>query len=119
MPEARGGGRLVLDDEGCLRMRIGSGDHETDWVPVWPSYFELDNGGEQVRVLDARNGRVVAEVGKKVIMGGGDIGKEALKENDILNERTWRELFERCPPDYGYWLVGEGVHMPAAEKTTE
>ncbi len=111
-PEARGGGLLILDEEGCLRMTIPGERPEEGEVPVWPLGFELDTtSGKEVRILD-RRGRVVAEVGKKVVMGGGEIGKATLKENGILDERTWRELFERCPPGYGYWLVGEGVYIP-------
>jgi hypothetical protein len=114
VPTARGGGKLVLDDKGCLRMTVPGERPEVGEVPVWPSAFELDTGGGKVQVLNGR-GQVVAEVGKKVVMGGGEISKEALRENEILDERTWRELFERCPPGYGYWLVGEGVHIPRQE----
>lgn len=44
-------------------------------------------------------------------MSGGDISKEALRENGILDEETWRELFERCPPGYSYFIVGGGVRV--------
>jgi hypothetical protein len=110
VPSARGGGKLALDDKGCIRMLLPGKGPESGWVPVWPSDFELDTGGGKVRILNGR-GKVVAEVGKRVVMGGGDITKRALRENEILDERTWRELFERCPPGYSYWLVGEGVHI--------
>jgi len=110
VPTAMGGGKLALDDEGCLRMLYGRGP-ESGWVPVWPPYFEVDTGGGRVRIVDERNDRVVAQVGKGVSMGGGDISKQALRENGILDERTWRELFERCPPGYSYWIVGGGVRI--------
>ena len=61
--------------------------------------------------MDERSGRTVAEVGKGVAMGGGDISKEALRENGILDEETWCELFERCPPGYSYFIVGGGVRI--------
>jgi hypothetical protein len=108
-----GGGRLRLDDEGCIRMTLPGEDPESDRVPVWPPNFELDAGGGKVRILDRRSGRVVAEVGKRVIMGGGDITREALRENGIMEEEQVLELFERCPGDY--WMVGEGVQVPRQE----
>ena len=114
VPSARGSGRLRLDDEGCIRMTIPGEGPESGWVPVvWPSYLELDTGGGKVRILDRRSGRVVAEVGKRVIMGGGEITREALRENGIMEEEQVSELFERCPGDY--WMVGEGVQIPRQE----
>lgn len=110
VPTALGGGELALDDEGCLRMLYGRRP-ESGWVPVWPPYFEVDTGGGRVRIVDERNDRVVAQVGKGVSMSGGDISTQALRENNIVDERTWRELFERCPPGYSYWIVGGGVRI--------
>ena len=66
-----------------------------------------------MRILDRRSGRVVAEVGKRVIMGGGGITREALRENGIMEEEQVSELFERSPGDY--WMVGEGVQIPRQE----
>jgi hypothetical protein len=110
VPTALGGGEMTLDDAGCLRMLPGK-ELEGGWVPVWPPYFEVETSGERVRVVDGRNCRTVAEVGRGVVMGGGDISEEALRENGILEEKTQRELFERCPPGYSYWIVGEGVRV--------
>lgn len=110
VPTAMGGGELVLDGEGCLRMLYGKGP-ESGWVPVWTPYFEVDTGGGRVRIVDQRNGRTVGRVSEGISMSGGDISKQALRKNGILDERTWRELFERCPPGYSYWLVGGGVRI--------
>lgn len=110
VPDALGGGELVLDDRGCLRMLPGK-EIQSGWVPIWPSYFEVDADGPSVRIVDQRKSRVVAEVGKEMVTGGGDIGKTALRENGLLDEQTWRELFERCPPGYSYFLVGEGTRI--------
>jgi hypothetical protein len=44
VPLAMGGGRLRLDDEGCIRMTIPGEGPESGRVPVWPSNFELDAG---------------------------------------------------------------------------
>lgn len=110
VPSAQGAGKLVLDDKGCLRMLPGE-DPETGWVPVWPPYLEPKTGGEEVRIVDRSNARTVGKVGEEIFMSGGDISKEALRENRILDEETWRELFERCPPGYSYFIVGGGVRV--------
>ena len=53
-------GRLVVDGEGCLRLRDGAGTT----VPLWPPDYELDAGGDTPRVLDA-DGAAVARVGEE------------------------------------------------------
>ncbi|MDQ3363102.1 MAG: hypothetical protein M3534_15850, partial [Actinomycetota bacterium] len=88
VPTAMGGGELVLDDEGCLRMLLPGKGSESGWVPVWPPYFEPKTGGGRVRIVDERSGRVVAEVGKGVVMSGGDISKEALTLTAALRCRA-------------------------------
>lgn len=104
-PLARGGGKLVLDDVGCIRMKPAPDD--PGWVPIWPAKFALNTRGAEVRILDGK-GRVVAEVGEKVVMGGGEVGLQ----KDIVDARTMRELRNRCPGG-GYWLVNPPVrHGP-------
>lgn len=111
VPTAMGGGKLALDDEGCLRMLYGE-DPKDGWVPVWPPYLEPETGGGgEVRIVDERNGRTVGRVGEGISMSGGDISKEALREGGILDGETRRELFKRCPPGYSYWIVGGGVRI--------
>lgn len=39
-------GRLVADDEGCLRMR----DQAGKTLPLWPPKYTLDKEGSEVRV---------------------------------------------------------------------
>ena len=98
-------GELVRDAEGCLRVRYQAGTV----VPLWPPGFEPSVRGAEVRVLDAE-GRIVGRVGEMITMGGGGIREEALTE-DILDQRTKRELLERCQGTY--FLVQEGtVRMP-------
>lgn len=44
----------------------------------------------------------MAEVGKEVFMGGGQIGLP----KDVASQRTARELRDRCPGDPGdYWIA--------------
>jgi len=106
-PDARGSGRLVVDEAGCLRMKAGEDD--LGRVPLGPSGFELDITGGNIRVLDG-NGRVAARVGEEVVMAGGDVPREALEGNNVLDERTKRLLFERCPGPY-FLASPEGMHI--------
>jgi hypothetical protein len=105
-PDAELHGTLIMDD-GCLRTKVSAGDPGT--VPLWPANFDLDASGDEIQVVNGKD-RVVARVGEEVSMGGGEVGKETLEENNILSEQTRRVLFERCPEDY-YWLASpEGMH---------
>ena len=105
-PDARGSGELAVDGEGCLRMKADADG--AGYVPLWPADFELD-GGVPMQVLN-ENGRVVARVGEEVVMGGGSVGRETLQENEVLDERTKRTLFERCPGPY-FLADPEGMHL--------
>jgi hypothetical protein len=96
-------GELVLDDEGCLRVKATPKDPGT--TPVWPAGYGLDATGGEVRILD-EEGRVVAKVGERVYVGGGETPKDHVT---LADERTERELFERCPGEY--WIVGSEVRM--------
>ena len=71
---------------------------------LWPAKFGLDKRGGSIVVLDGE-GRVVARVGDKVEMGGGAVDRRTLEGNEVLDEQTERELFERCPGTY--WLVSD------------
>jgi len=79
LPTGMNGGELILDERGCLRVKITADD--PGYVPVWPPDFDLDVGNGEVRVLDG-GGRVVAEVGEKVVMGGASSGNRR-------SGRTW------------------------------
>ena len=103
VPLALTGGELVLDRKGCLK--IVAGDYTT--VPIWPSTFKPDTSSKLVRILDGD--RVVAQVGKRVRMGGGETSAKTLRENDLMGELELRELSKRCP-DY-YWFVGDGTRI--------
>ncbi len=95
-------GELLLDGDGCLRVRSAGG---RDAV-VWPAGFEPDIGGGEVRVLDGE-GRTVARVGGAVYMGGGETG---ISDNGAVDDRTERELRERCPGPY--WIAAPPVSIP-------
>lgn len=95
-------GRLILDDAGCLRLSDEFGDRT---VPLWQPRHELGAGNGGVRVLDAR-GRTIVRVGGKASLGGGGV-KTGWVKGGLVDERTGRELLERCPGNY--FLVGEAL----------
>ena len=97
-----------MDGEGCLRMKAGADDPGS--VPLWPADFELDSDAVPIQVLN-RNGEVVAQVGREVVMGGGTVSQETLQENHILDEQTKRVMLERCPGPY-FLAASEGMHTP-------
>ena len=69
-PTAMAGGRLVVDEKGCLRLKSGKGATQ---MPVWPASLRLETEDGRIRVKSS-GGRTVAEVGKEVSMGGGRSG---------------------------------------------
>ncbi len=70
---ARIGGRLVVDEEGCLRLKTA---HDPQgYLPVWPPGYSPATESGEIRVLDDR-GHVAARVGDRVILGGGEIRKD-------------------------------------------
>lgn len=89
-------GKFIVKD-GCLRVSKGEGDggHLIIWQP---DYF-LNNNEGIVEILD-RNGEVVAWVGEKIRLGGGEI---SLTED--LRGQLREPLAEQC--DGPYWLIGE------------
>ncbi len=95
-------GELVLDREGCLRVR----DEYGSLVPVWPAGFGVEASGGEVRLLNER-GRVVARVGDDIEIGGGEAPPAERLAG--VNERTKRELQERCPGQY--WLAAPDVDV--------
>ena len=90
-----------MGEEGCLRVRP-SADDSGGWVPIWPASYEPATRGEEIRILDGK-GRVVAQVGKEVSIGGGEAGLH----KGFIKASTARELRERCPGTY--WVVQEGT----------
>jgi hypothetical protein len=89
---AGGNIELVLD-EGCLRMGSADGD-----LIIWPPGFSLTTEDNGVQILN-KAGEIVARVGEKVRMGGGQISYPSQ-----LGEYVLRHLPPSCPGPY--WVVG-------------
>ncbi|MCH2506600.1 MAG: hypothetical protein MK125_13760 [Dehalococcoidia bacterium] len=79
---------LVLD-EGCLRM--GSADGH---LIVWPPGFSLATEDDGVQILN-KTGLIVARVGEKVRMGGGQVRSFRHTGDYVL-----RHLPPSCPEPY-------------------
>ena len=100
-PAAQAHGWLVLDDEGCIRLRITK-DSPAVTTLMWPPDYAASAEGGEIRILD-REGRVLARVGDPVYIVGGFIGgRRALEGISGVDERTKRQLIERCPGEYFY-----------------
>jgi hypothetical protein len=107
-------GEFFVDEDGCLRVDDVGARGELGFVPLWTPQYELESEGDGIRVVD-KKGHTVARVGEKVHMGGGAIGRKDLEEHAFLDERTMRELFERCSGK-DYWLVSDrGVNLLSQE----
>lgn len=106
-PDSMGSGELEVDGEGCLRVKATA--DEPGYVTLWPAAFELDADGVPMQVFNG-NGKVVARVGKEVVMGGGTVSQETLQEKEVLDEQTKRVMFERCPGPY-FLAAPEGMHV--------
>ena len=101
--ESLGGGKLELDN-GCLRM--------DKYLLIWPHGFSLRTEGEEILVIDD-GGQVVARVGDKITVGGGEITDSSFN----VPGKTAKEFIEESiigqplPDDCTgpYWIVGETV----------
>jgi hypothetical protein len=99
--EALGGGRLTIDERGCIRMEVSEDGPEPTLIFL-PDYA-LGFKDDEVWILDGED-RPVAKVGDLVRVVGGSTG-DSLEGFSGLDEQTKRELYERCPGPY--WMAGE------------
>jgi hypothetical protein len=70
-------GTLVLH-HGCVMLDLGNGFVE---MLAWPSDFTVEGTKHGFQIGDGQ-GRVVAEVGDRIRLGGGPIGPEAIYTTD-------------------------------------
>lgn len=102
---AAGGGELVIDENGCPRMR-NAGDGP-DYLLVWPANFEMSAEGGEVKLLGGE-GKVMARVGDEIRIGGAGI---SASEASFESEEEMGRHFgvpEACRRG-AYWVVGEWV----------
>ena len=88
---AGGNGELVLH-EGCLRTGSADGD-----LIIWPPGFSLTTEDDGVQILNEA-GQIVARVGEKVRMSGGQVSSPRHTGDYVL-----RHLSPNCPGPY--WIV--------------
>jgi hypothetical protein len=92
-------GTLVLVDN-CIRLQYQAGEVDIDYLLIWPPDFNISNEDGAVNILDGNN-NIVASIGDKVEMGGGEIQLLSL-----LDKFIQEQVPSQCPGPY--WIVGEG-----------
>lgn len=89
-------GKLELDN-GYLRVKY----FDNNYLLIWPYGFSLRTEGEEIQVIDS-NGQVVARVGDKIRVGGGERTGEKAKEF-IEKYIVEQPLPDDCQSPY--WIV--------------
>lgn len=88
-------GELILDKDGCLRVRSKAGRPP---APIWPHDYSANAKGGGVRVLDGK-GKTAARVGDQVEVGGSGV-QGSLEGYETISKSLQRELPERCQGPY-------------------
>lgn len=89
-------GELVVQ-EGCLRVQSG----EDPVLVIWQADYFLNNHDGTIEILD-ESGKVVAQVGETVYMGGGEVPFTAELESSLREP-----IPEGCAKSHYVWLMGE------------
>ena len=95
-------GQLVLyTPSRCPRLFSESGMTRTDYVPIWPSGYNMEFKDNKLIVKD-ETGNVIASEGDELTLSGGGIPHSWESEE-------YRQLSYNIPGDcYApYWIVGE------------
>jgi hypothetical protein len=95
--EALTRGTLVLVDN-CIRLE--GVKSLPNYLLVWPPDFNFRNENGKIEIVDG-GGKIVASLGDRVQMGGGEIHLLVTLDKSIQ---------EQIPPQCAgpYWIVGEG-----------
>lgn len=93
---------LVVVENGCVRIEDGSDESA---LVIWPPGTTLRVEGDDVLLLD-EEGRIIAQVGQRVTMGGGYVPYPSAKE-------SFGQTNQFPPDECGgpYWLAGDMEHQ--------
>lgn len=91
-------GRVIRDEQGCLRLETGGGERHT---VVWPHGFTLRSRAGALYVHDAE-GREIGRVGGPFRFGGGEVPSAEWLD---LSAEQRAQAQTRCPGRY--WVVGD------------
>lgn len=104
---AAGGGKLVVDEEGCLRFgRRGD-------LPVWPYEYSLTVKEGEMVILNG-DGRVEARIGDRVEVGGGQVETGAGSTPEAARRGFEERRRELGIPDKcrgSLWYVTPGLRV--------
>lgn len=75
-------GTLVLVDT-CLR--VYNDQANTSHLLIWPPGFNLTNENDTIEILNS-DGEIVAQIGDRVQMGGGEIHSKTMLEKSIQEQ---------------------------------
>jgi hypothetical protein len=93
-------GTLVVV-ENCIRVNVDESD--TSYLLVWPPDFTLDTEMGVIQILD-KDGKVVAHVGDKVQIDGGEV-----RSLSVFSESMQERIPSSCSAPY--WIVGYEVNV--------
>lgn len=90
-------GELVVVDS-CIRIHDNDGNN---YLPIWPQGFSLQIKKNIVQIVD-ETGQVVAQVGDKLEVSGGEMPAEH------ITEYSAQPIPSDCPGPY--WIVGNEIN---------
>ena len=85
---------VLINEDGCLYVRGGGAGRTV--LPIWRDGYDYSGSGEDVAILNA-SGKVVARVGQKISMGGGQAARPL--------HPTYRERVGHCRGPF--WVAGD------------
>ena len=93
--EALTRGTLVLDNN-CIRLERNNS--LANYLLIWPPDFNISNENSTIQIVNG-DGNIVAAIGDRVEMSGGEISLLSMLDNSIQ---------EQVPPQCTgpYWLMG-------------
>lgn len=93
-------GRLVLDEQGCLRLADGG----LEPIVIWPPGFTVELVNGEVALVDEDSGDIIAHVGDDVDLHGAPREAQFL-DDDVLEH----PLPDACADADRYLVTGPGI----------
>jgi hypothetical protein len=91
-------GTLVLADN-CIR--VDSDEADASYLLIWPPEFNITIENSSIKILNG-DGELVARIGDKVHIGGGEI-----QLLSMLDKTIQEQVPRQCPAPY--WIIGDKI----------